>query len=342
MARAHFPAGSRWRARGLALLMACGILAAPATSQTLALPAGAIRLDSGRFTFVAFPKDERLARSLLKQVLTTDTFPGLPRPTTRALIEIAPDLRRFRDWIGPGAPEWGAAIAIPEENRIVLQGSAANSAAGDPRVTVRHELAHLALYNLLGNMPPRWFDEGYASFAAHEWGRDELLATNAALVLRGMPHLENLDRYFHGGESRAQQGYALAQRAVAEIAALDRERGLSLFFVYWRETQSFDVALRRAYGMTEPELEARWRSNTRRRYGGLALFADVTIGALALLLLLGPAWIARRRRDRRRLAQMRVADAAQEARERESALEALLSGIIEEPPPDSGHKPGAG
>ena len=160
MAREHFPAGSRWRARGLALLLACGILAPPATSQTLALPADAIRLDSGRFTFVAFPKDERLARSLLKQVLTTDTFPGLPRPTTRALIEIAPDMRRFHDWIGPGAPEWGAAIAIPEEGRIVLQGSAANSAAGDPRVTVRHELAHLALYNLLGNMPPRWFDEG--------------------------------------------------------------------------------------------------------------------------------------------------------------------------------------
>jgi len=342
MAREIFPAGSHLRARVLGLLMACSILAPPATSQTLALPADAIRMDSGRFTFVAFPKDERLARSLLKQVLTTDTFPGLPRPTTHALIEIAPDMRRFRDWIGPGAPEWGAAIAIPEEGRIVLQGSAANSAAGDPRVTVRHELAHLALYNVLGHIPPRWFDEGYASFAAREWGRDELLATNAALVLRGMPHFENLDRYFNSGESRAQQGYALAQRAVAEIAELDRERGLSLFFVQWRETQSFDVALRRAYGVTEPEMEARWRSNTRRRYGGLALFADVTVGALALLLLLGPAWIARRRRDRRRLAQMRVADAAQEARERESALEALLSGIIDESPPDSGPEQGAG
>ena len=335
MRRARVRIGSNWRTRCLALLMACTLLAPAAAAQSLALPADAIRLDSGRFTFVAFRKDERLARSLLNQVLATDTFPGLLRPTTRALIEIAPDMRRFREWIGPSAPEWGAAIAIPEEGRIVLQGSAANSAAGDPRVTVRHELAHLALYSVLGKIPPRWFDEGYASFAAREWGREELLATNAALVLRGMPHLENLDRYFHGGESRAQQGYALAQRAVAEIAALDRERGLSLFFVYWRDTQSFDVALRRAYGVTEPEMEARWRSNTRLRYGGLALFADVTVGALALLVLLGPAWIARRRRDRCRLAQMREADAAEEARERESALDALLSGIIQEAPPDS-------
>ncbi len=341
MARWHVPGRKGWWACALVLLLAFSALMHPAPAQTLALPSDAIRLDSGRFTFVAFPKDERLARSLLMQALATDTFPGLPRSTTRALIAIAPDMRRFREWIGPGAPEWGAAIAIPEEGRIVLQGSAANSSAGDPRVTVRHELAHLALYSLLGHMPPRWFDEGYASFAAREWGRDELLATNAALVLRGMPHLENLDQYFQGGESRAQQGYALAQRAVAEIAALDRERGLSLFFTHWRETQSFDLALRRAYGVTEPEMEALWRSNTRRRYGGLALFADVTVGALALLLLLGPAWIARRRRDRCRLAQMRLADAAQDARERQSALEALLSGIIPESPPDSSHKQGA-
>jgi hypothetical protein len=303
--------------------------------QTVAIPAEAVRIDSGRFTFVAFPKDERLARSLLSHVLANDTFPGLPRPTTPVRIEIAPDGRRFREWAGPGAPEWGAAIAIPEEHRIVLQGTAANSSAGDPRETVRHELAHLALHEWLGNLPPRWFDEGYASYAAGEWGRDELLATNAALVIRGMPHFDNLDAYFRGGESRAQQGYALAQTAVAEIAGLDPARGLSLFFSHWRDTQSFDVALRRAYGITEPEMEARWRSNVRLRYGGLALFADITVGALALLLLLGPAWIGRRRRDRRRLAQMRVADAAQEARERESALRALLSGVILEPPPKS-------
>src|ERR1019366_2858949 len=205
-------------------------------------------------------------------------------------------------------------------------GSHANSSAGDPRVTLRHELAHLALYEAMDDLPPRWFDEGYASFAAGESGRDEVVGTNLALALRGMPSLDELDALFAGGESRAQEGYALSQRAVAELAALDPRRGLTLMFGYWRDTRSFDQALRRAYGVTEAEFEVRWKSATRRRYGALALVADVTLAALLVLLVIGPLWVIRRQRDARRLAPLRAADEAQERRERESALEAILAG----------------
>src|SRR5918997_505454 len=72
-------------------------------------------------------------------------------------------------------------------------GQRAGSDAGDPIEVLRHELAHLALHEWMGALPPRWFDEGYASYAANEWGRDELLATNLALFLRRMPSLDGLD-----------------------------------------------------------------------------------------------------------------------------------------------------
>jgi len=224
-----------------------------------------------------------------------------------------------------------------------MQGSRASSTAGDPSETLRHELAHLALHESLGDLPPRWFDEGYASFAAGELTRDDVLGTNIALVFSGVPPLDSLDAYFTGGETRAQTGYALARRAVADIAALDRARGLRLFFQYWRETQSLDQALRRAYGVTEAGFETRWKSETRRRYGGLALVADVTFGALLFLAILGPFWVMRRQRDRRRMALLRAADEAQERREREDALHALLYGWGETPPlppPGDGTKPG--
>ena len=304
----------------------CALLcAASVFSQQLPLPSGAVRLDSSRFTFVAVARDLQLARSLLAESLAGDTFPGLPRPRERIVIEIAPDARRFRQRIGPMAPEWGAAIAIPEAHRIVMQGSRASSSAGDPRVTLRHEIAHLALHEVLGDLPPRWFDEGYASYAAGEAGHDELLATNLALLVRGMPSLDELDGLFTGGESRAQEGYALAQRAVVELAALDPKRGLTLLFEYWRETRSFDQAVRRAYGLTEATFEVRWRSATRRRYGALALVADVSLAALLLLLIIGPLWLIRRQRDARRLAALQAADVAQEALDRESALAAILA-----------------
>src|SRR5678815_5054773 len=99
-------------------LLVCSLLAAPSSLLPQEAPE---RLDRGRFTILFFPHDKQLASSLAAHALATDTFPGLPRPSQRVVIAIAPDGRRFREWAG-GAPEWGSAIAFPESRRIVLQG----------------------------------------------------------------------------------------------------------------------------------------------------------------------------------------------------------------------------
>ena len=62
----------------------------------------------------------------------------------------------------------------------------------------------------------------------------------------------------------------------------------------------------------------------RRRYGALALFADLTLVFLVTGLALLPFFVARRARDRRRLRDMLAADAAAERAERESILAVLL------------------
>src|SRR6185437_1222282 len=168
-----------------------------------------------------YPNERALATALLAGAVLTDTFPGLPRPRERVLLAISPDRRRFRDWVGPSAPEWGAGVAFPESHRIVMQGRSAGSDAGDPREVFRHELAHLALHEYLGDLPPRWFDEGYASYAAREWNREDALAANMALALRGTPRFSDLDSLFEAGATSARNAYALAYRAVVELAALD-------------------------------------------------------------------------------------------------------------------------
>ena len=301
--------------------------------------ARAVEIDSGRFTFVAFPRDAELARSLLAGAMAHDTFPGLPRPEAHARVLLTPDAQHFREAIGPSAPEWGAAIATPVDGQIVMQGSRANSSAGDPSQTLRHELAHLALHEALGDLPPRWFDEGYASYAAGEAGRDDVLATNVALALRGIPPLDSLDELFLGGEAEAQTGYALARSAVAAIAALDSQRGLSLFFRYWRDGHSMDRALRDAYGVTETDFEARWRAAARRQYGALGLLADVTFAGGVLTLLVLPFWLIRRRRDRARLAQLVAMEEREDRRARDEVLRALLQ-PDSQAPPDTGTNPG--
>jgi len=96
------------------------------------------RIDRGRFTAVYFPSDQTLTQSLLEYSVRNDTFPGLPRPRQHVWLAIAPNRKRFREWIGPGAPEWGAAITFPESRRIVMQGRFAGADAGDPREVLRH------------------------------------------------------------------------------------------------------------------------------------------------------------------------------------------------------------
>lgn len=288
------------------------------------VPPGAEVIAGGRFTFVAMPGDVVLARNLLAYAIDTDSFPGLPRPVGPALVMIAPNDAAFAEWIGVAFPEWGAAVAVLEERRIVMHGHAADSRAGEPKVTLRHELAHLALHETLGSLPPRWFDEGYASYAAREWGRDEVLASSFVLALRGVPRLAALDTLISGGSARAEQGYALAHRAVADLAALDPNRGLTLVFRYWIETRSLDGAVRRAFNITLDGFEDRWRRTTRRRYGAIAILADFGFAALVVFFIAGPLWLSRRRRDRARLRAMIAADALADRREREAALAAFL------------------
>jgi hypothetical protein len=311
-------------------------------SRAFAQIAAPERIDRGRFTAVFYPSERTLARSLLEGALAVDTFPGLKRPTQRVLIALAPDHARFREWIGPGAPEWGAAVAFPESRHIVMQGRSSGSDAGDPREVLRHELAHLALHESLGELPPRWFDEGYASYAAHEWSREDALTTNVALALRGVPTFDELDRQFGEGTTAAQNAYALAYRAVVELAVLDTSAGLTRLFDAWRTTGSLDRAIRASYGITLAGFEQRWRDRTRRRYGALALVGDVTVVGLVLMVAVLPLFVARRQRQRQRYAALVAADEAADKAARDSVIEELLrsddrpdSGAESEPRPSS-------
>ena len=295
------------------------------------------RLDRGRFTAVFYPSERALATSLLDNASANDSFPGLPRPRQRVLLALAPDRRRFREWVGPGAPEWGAAIAFPDAQRIVMQGRSAGSDAGNPREVLRHEVAHLALHEFLGDSPTRWFDEGYASYSAREWNREDALAANVALAWRGPPTFDELDAQFSAGSTTAQNAYALAYRALVELAALDTARGLAPFFTAWKKEGSLDRAIRATYGITLSGFEQRWRQRTRRRYGALGIVGNVTLAGLIVMLAVFPLYVARRQRDRRRLAALVAADVAAERAARASAIEALLrgdeeTGFREEPP----------
>jgi hypothetical protein len=314
------------------------LLLAPALS--LAQQPAPFTLREGRFTVVAYPSEARLARTILASAIENDTFPGLARPAAPATIMLAPDAATFREWVGPASPEWGIAVAFPGEGRVILQGRRAGTEAGDPRQTVRHELAHLALYEALGGNVPRWFSEGYASYAAGEWGREELLATSLALVVRGAPSVDEIEGWFLDGPSRVRTAYALSHRAVAEMAALDPERGLTLFLQYWRDTGSMDAAMRRAFGLTLAGFDQHWGRRTQLRYGALALVGNLTLAVGVMGFLVLPLYLIRRRRYRARMEALRQADATAE-RLRLAELQQLLGESTGESVRNGGQRAGS-
>lgn len=320
-------AARRLRRGAVLLMLAVQTAAAQADSpRTFAflddLAPGAAVVSRGRFQILHYPDEARLAQSFLVAAWRGDDFAGLPVLRDTVRIALAPDEATFNSWVGEGAPEWGAAFAFPRERLIVMRGRD-ESANRDPLRTLRHEIAHLALAEAIGPVP-RWFDEGYASYVAGEWDRSQVIETSVGLVWRGVPTLAGLDSGFFAGAATADRTYALAHRAVAELVSLDPERPLVLLFRHWKETGSFGRALRAAHGLTEADFERRFKSSVRAQYGLLALGADLSLIAVVLVVLLGPLWWRKRRELRERLDRMRGAEAAQEARERASALAALL------------------
>jgi len=318
------------------VLGACWLVWAPRAG---AAPGGALRIDRGRFTVIHYSGDAALAASILTAAVTRDTFPWLPRSTSRILIMVAPDAATFREWAGAGAFPWIAALAFVDQHRVVVQGRRAPGSVGDPLQVLRHELAHVALHDYLGDLPPRWFDEGYASFAAGEERMDGFIQTNAALVLRAMPSLAALDTMLSNPRATdARAGYALSLRAVTELASIDRDRGLEPLLSAWKERRSFDLALRRAYALTAAQFEARWQRQTRWQFAFLAIAADSALAIAVFLLLLLPLHRRRRREQRQRLALLREREAITERAARSQALDTLLHSIgpVSAPPsPDA-------
>jgi hypothetical protein len=293
-----------------------------------AAPPHALRIDRGRYTVIHHAADQRLAASMLDAAAARDSFPFLPRATTHIVIMIAPDAATFREWAGQSESSWAAAVAFVEQHRVVVQGRSAGSDAGHPLQVLRHELAHVALYDHLGAGIPRWFTEGYASYAAGEERSEGFLSANAALVFRRMPSLAALDTMLasaHGTDARA--GYALALRAVVDLAAIDPERGLTPLLAAWKERASFDLAMRRAYAQTSEAFERQWQQRTRWQFAFLAVAANSVMGGVVLLGLLVPVYRTRRRKQHERLADMRRREAVTDAAMRSAALDAMLDAI---------------
>jgi len=267
---------------------------------------------SGNLRIHHWPGGELLAREVAAAAVEASDLPALPAgildfpPEVR--IYLAPDPARFDSLTGGRSPEWGAGVAMPDLSIIVLPGytSRERGAVQALGPVLRHELAHIALHRYLGHAQvPRWFSEGYATWSAGQLDTDAAWLLRLAFVTNRAPPLDSITLDWPEATTDARIAYLLSASAVAFLVESGGERGLRMLLSDWRDTGSFETALRSIYLLSPGQLEEYWGRAVRRRYGWLLFFAQTAVIWLILGVMVIALYVIRRRRDRRKLALLR-------------------------------------
>jgi hypothetical protein len=213
---------------------------------------------------------------------------------------------------GAPYPEYASGVAYSELGLVLLTLTPRHQENFELVQVFRHELAHIALHDAVGNHPiPRWFNEGFAVMASGETSFERMWALSSATISDRLLPLSQVERSFPNDESKASIAYAEASDVVRFLVRReDRHRFRSLV----RELsagRSLDMAAREAYGVDLVTLEHEWREDVAKRYTFWpVLFSGTAIWAGVLGLFVW-GWRKRRARSQQTLARW----ARDEARE---------------------------
>lgn len=299
-----------------ALLVFAG--AAPRTleAQQIRIPRildgrGYQELRGERLRVLYAPGDSLTAVRALDFLELQPPLPGIPDTLPIGVTAVLAHSRQaFDDLTGGRVPEWGAGVAIPALDLLVLPDVEGHSRVDEEgRRVLRHEWAHLGLHQyLVGLRIPRWFDEGYAQYAAGGWNLGEAWRLRLLLTFGGAPDMDSLTLGWPRDRSTADAAYLLAASAVGYLVQGSGDRGLAVFLARWRADRSFDAALRSTFGVSSGQLEEDWRAWVRAKYGWLFVLSRSAVFWMLLALLLLLMMRSRGRRNRERMARLRAGE----------------------------------
>ncbi|MGH7703160.1 MAG: hypothetical protein ACREMO_08695, partial [Gemmatimonadales bacterium] len=144
---------------------------------------------------------------------------------------------------------------------------------------------------------------GYASWAAGEWDRLEVLRLNLAVAGGAAPDLRELDGMLRGSAGAAGIAYALAVSAVLELARRNPTGTIGPLLTALQAGEGFEPSVVATTGLTLDRFEVEWQRDLRHRYNLLTWLLAGGFWTVIAFGLAGLLWF-RRRADRPRRAAL--------------------------------------
>lgn len=245
---------------------------------------------------------ERLREAIpgLKRIIGERTGFGAEFPFTIEIVRDREDFVRLS-----GGPLF-AGVAIPGENRILLDLSQMRVHPANLELMALHEMCHLALHrNIQGELLPKWLDEGVSQWVSG--GVNEILISPGADTLAAaalsdrLLGFEELREEFPGEKSAMALAYSQSRSIVEHLEAEFGEAAVRGVLRRLSEGLPLPEALKKELGAELPQIEKSWRKTLKSRYGWAAYLSDNLSWLLfvlgAILLVFAFARLRRRIRD---------------------------------------------
>jgi hypothetical protein len=289
-----------------------------------------------RFRILHTAQSEGAARALAEQIeQVRDSFvkvlgrdwPGITE------IRVGRDREEYEALALPGGspPRWAVALAYPSHGIILLNARSMSGPEGP--VTLRHELAHVAL-GQFGRTWPRWFQEGLAQ---HLTGERVAVSHYAALfravTQEAVFHFEDLASAWPDMPSDVEVAYAQSADFVAFLASRHGPAAMDQLLDGVARGEPFEMAFGKAFHTSLMVEENAWREGLATRFGWLPLTTSMQLVWLVAPGLCVIAWIRRSRQKAARLEEMAAEEAAEDAALRVLAAEAAQQQTLSTLPP---------
>jgi hypothetical protein len=273
--------------------------------------------------FLSFTaQDGEIAGNLIGEIeeirkqIITDTgrdFPG------KTVVLIAPTIESFQKLQPAGAkiPLWAAGVAYPESNLIILR-SPFSVKIGHPDIMeiFTHELSHIAIGRTLdGKKIPVWLAEGLAMYESREWD-----FSRTAVLIRGaltntlIPQTQ-LTSDFPSENDRAELAYAESFMFVSFLINRIGRIAFHRFIRDYSDHGDAEGALRRATGLSLPELQSKWLLYLKLRISWLPIATSATTLWFVATVIFIAGYIRKRKQGRATLRRWEEEDPDPELKE---------------------------